>query len=576
MYQALYRKWRPQTFDQVVGQKHITETLKNQVKTGRLSHAYIFIGTRGTGKTTCARILARAVNCEHPVDGNPCGVCAACRGIADGSVLDVVELDAASNNGVDNVRALREEAVFSPAAVKKRVYIIDEVHMLSTSAFNALLKILEEPPEHLLFILATTELQKVPATILSRCQRHSFKRIDTAEIADYLEFIAKEENFSLERDAAELIARLAEGGVRDALSLLDQCSASEKIDLEAVYSAMGLAGNRRIVQLMDHILRHDTESALKEFSGMWMDGKDPVSMLNELSSLLRDALMLHVAPKGAMELISGGFDAGTLREFAKRMTTEELLSAMSTVQSAVGSVKDAKNPKTAAELCLVSLCDDTAGESIVQLRARISRLERMLEEGEFNARPSAPRYEEPDYDYYDDMPEPPERYADEPEFDDLGAEVFIDEPRENKVFQPRKPTETLRPAEPVKAPEPVRPAEEKKVSPTVKPSGMVNPLLWKDICAVVSPQLPMDIRINLEDKAKVRGVIEGDVLRIEVTPGFMYGRFNRQEIMQKFADAARGLSQSDMRVILAELKQEDRKQRSLDELRAFKEVKFIN
>ena len=190
MYQALYRKWRPQTFDDVVGQKHITETLKNQVKTGRLSHAYIFIGTRGTGKTTCARILARAVNCENPVDGNPCGKCAACRGIAEGSVMDVVELDAASNNGVDNVRALREEAVFSPTEVKKRVYIIDEVHMLSTSAFNALLKILEEPPAHLMFILATTELQKVPATILSRCQRHSFRRIDTPEIARYLEYLS--------------------------------------------------------------------------------------------------------------------------------------------------------------------------------------------------------------------------------------------------------------------------------------------------------------------------------------------------------------------------------------------------
>ena len=209
MYQALYRKWRPQTFDDVIGQQHITETLKNQVRSSRLSHAYIFIGTRGTGKTTCARILARAVNCEHPVDGNPCGKCAACRGIADGSILDVVELDAASNNGVDNVRALREEAVFSPAAVKKRVYIIDEVHMLSASAFNALLKIIEEPPEHLIFILATTELQKVPATILSRCQRHSFRRIDTAELAGYVEHVANAEHFAITHEAAELIARLA-------------------------------------------------------------------------------------------------------------------------------------------------------------------------------------------------------------------------------------------------------------------------------------------------------------------------------------------------------------------------------
>ena len=262
MYQALYRKWRPQTFDQVVGQQHITETLKNQVRTGRLSHAYLFIGTRGTGKTTCARILAKAVNCEHPVDGNPCGVCPACRGISDGSVLDVVELDAASNNGVDNVRALREEAVFTPASVRKRVYIIDEVHMLSASAFNALLKILEEPPEHLMFILATTELQKVPATILSRGQRHSFRRIDTPDIAEYLEYIAKQENFKLSHEAAELIARLADGGVRDALSLLDQCSASATIDLEAVYSAMGLAGNRRTAQLMSSILDHDTDKTL--------------------------------------------------------------------------------------------------------------------------------------------------------------------------------------------------------------------------------------------------------------------------------------------------------------------------
>ena len=178
MYQALYRKWRPQTFDEVIGQDHITHTLKNQVKADRLSHAYLFIGTRGTGKTTCARILAKAANCEHPVDGNPCGTCAACRSITEGTAVDLVELDAASNNGVDNVRALREEAVFSPATLKKRVYIIDEVHMLSTQAFNALLKILEEPPQHLMFILCTTELQKIPATILSRCQRHSFHRVD--------------------------------------------------------------------------------------------------------------------------------------------------------------------------------------------------------------------------------------------------------------------------------------------------------------------------------------------------------------------------------------------------------------
>ena len=230
MYQALYRKYRPRSFEDVVGQEHITETLKKQVATSRLSHAYLFIGTRGTGKTTCAKILSKAVNCEHPENGNPCNKCPACLGIDDGTVMDIVEMDAASNNGVDHVRQLRDEAIFSPAAVKKRVYIIDEVHMMSTSAFNALLKILEEPPEHLMFILATTELHKIPATILSRCQRHSFKRLDSGCIEKRLGYVAECENLNLTADAAALIARLSEGGMRDALSLLDQCSGREKID----------------------------------------------------------------------------------------------------------------------------------------------------------------------------------------------------------------------------------------------------------------------------------------------------------------------------------------------------------
>ena len=552
MYQALYRKWRPQTFDQVVGQKHITETLKNQVRTGRLSHAYLFIGTRGTGKTTCARILAKAVNCEHPVDGNPCGVCPACRGITEGSVMDVVELDAASNNGVDNVRALREEAIFSPATVKKRVYIIDEVHMLSMQAFNALLKILEEPPEHLMFILATTELQKVPATILSRCQRHSFKRIDTPVITEYLEYIAGQEGFTLEHDAAELIARLAEGGVRDALSLLDQCSASEKIDLEAVYSAMGLAGNRRVAELLDHILRHNTEAALKAFSGMWMDGKDPVSLLTELSNLLRDVLMLHVAPKGALELISGAFDTGTLREFAGRMTTEELLCAMNTLQRTLSTVKDAKNTRNAAELCLVSLCNSTLGESVAELRARVSRLERQMEEG------VPVRQEERGYiseEYYDELPEPPRR-DEEPEFEEPGPEVFIDEPRENVPAKNQGRQAEKRPEEPA------TPAEK---APT-----------WAEICSRVSDRLPAGLKTFLTRESDIRGRIEGDLLKLEANPIFVYGRVNKPEVLQLFAQAAGELAGREIRVMLSELKPNERPQRDIDELRAYPEVKFIN
>ena len=562
MYQALYRKWRPQTFDQVVGQQHITETLKNQVRTGRLFHAYLFIGTRGTGKTTCARILAKAVNCEHPVDGNPCGVCPACRGISDGSVLDVVELDAASNNGVDNVRALREEAVFTPASVRKRVYIIDEVHMLSASAFNALLKILEEPPEHLMFILATTELQKVPATILSRCQRHSFRRIDTPDIAEYLEYIAKQENFKLSHEAAELIARLADGGVRDALSLLDQCSASETIDLEAVYNAMGLAGNRRTAQLMSGILDHDTDKTLRDFNSMWMDGKDPATLLTELSGLLRDTLMTHVAPKGARSLISGGYDDTTLGELSGRMTTEEIICAMETVQKYTASMRESTSPKTTAELCLVSLCDNTMGESIAELRARISRLELQMSSGSFtpvreNTHPvTAPVEEEPER--YE--PEPPRQREEAyiPEEEDLDPEMFAEEQPEDSFVQRTGQSQLV--PEPEVQPEANAPAGE----PT-----------WKDICAKAAGSLPMDIKLRLDDSASVRGKVENGTLRIEVVPGFLYGRFNRQDVLAKFSEAASALAGKEIHALLSELHDKPRPQRSLDELKQFKEVKFI-
>ena len=307
MYEALYRKYRPKTFDDVVGQPFITETLKTQVRTGRLSHAYLFIGTRGTGKTSCARILAKAVNCEHPVDGNPCNECDACRGIEDGSVLDVVELDAASNNGVDDVRMLRDEAIFSPTTVRKRVYIIDEVHMLSKPAFNALLKILEEPPQHLMFILATTELHKVLPTILSRCQRHSFRRLDGDTIAKRLAYVAEQESINLTADAAQLLGRLADGGMRDGLSLLDQCSAAETVDTAAVRNAMGLAGTLRTQSIADAVLAGNTEEALTQFESLWQDGKDPAALLGELSGLFRDALLLRLAPKGGRTLISGAY-----------------------------------------------------------------------------------------------------------------------------------------------------------------------------------------------------------------------------------------------------------------------------
>ena len=543
MYQALYRKWRPQTFDEVIGQQHITETLKNQVKSGRLSHAYLFIGTRGTGKTTCARILARAVNCEHPVDGNPCGVCPACRGILEGSVLDVVELDAASNNSVDNVRALREEAVFSPATVKKRVYIVDEVHMLSTSAFNALLKILEEPPEHLMFILATTELQKVPATILSRCQRHSFKRIEAPTIAAYLGTIAQKEGFTLTPDAAELIARLAEGGVRDALSLLDQCSASERIDLDAVYAAMGLAGNRRTASLLERVIAHDTESALREFHAMWMDGKDPAVLLTELTGLLRDALMMKVAPKGGASLISGGYDRETLRRLGDRMTREELLCAMETLQRSLAAMRQSTDPRTAAELCLVSLCDNALGESVGELRARISRLEEQLQSGVVYAAPPAQTEVE--------TPPPPEEEYPEP----------AASPTEDPAPEPQQMAELVPEPETESEPEPAPPAQE---------------LNWDRLRERLAAVLPRELATRLDDEKSIRARLEGGMLRLEVMPGFLFGRVNRPDMLDKISAEASALAGREIRAVATELSDTPAApRRSLNELKGFKEVHFI-
>ena len=391
MYQALYRKYRPKTFDDVVGQEHITETLKKQVETGRLSHAYLFIGTRGTGKTTCAKILAKAVNCEHPVNGNPCNQCAACRGIDDGSILDVVELDAASNNGVDNVRALRDEAVFSPASVRKRVYIVDEVHMLSNSAFNALLKILEEPPEHLMFILATTELHKVPATILSRCQRHSFKRIPVDTITARLNFVAQQEHLDLQPDAAALLARMADGGMRDALTLLDQCCGNECISTDAVISAIGLAGNLRTAQLLRSVAAGDTAGALEQFRDLWQDGKDPSALLDELSMLQRDLLMQAVAPRGGRELLSGAYDPVTLDELSGAFSSAQLLANLQSIQQTLGAMASQPNPRIAAELCLIRLCRPELCDDVPTLCARMDKLEQTVYSGAIPApRASAP------------------------------------------------------------------------------------------------------------------------------------------------------------------------------------------
>ena len=380
MYQALYRKWRPKTFSDVVGQEHITQTLRKQVAEGRTSHAYLFTGTRGTGKTTCAKILAKAVNCEHPVDGDPCNQCPACLGIDSGSFLDVLELDAASNNGVDQVRALRDEAVYSPAQVRRRVYIVDEVHMLSTAAFNALLKILEEPPEHLMFILATTELQKVPATILSRCQRFSFKRITPQDIRKRLLYVSSQEGIDLTEDGAELLSRLADGARRDALSLLDQCAAvGGTINSAAVLEVLGLAGNLQTAQLMERVLRRDAAGALTLLGRLYEGGKDMGAVLGELSTLTRDLLLRKTAPEGGAALLSGGYDGRTLDALEGNVSSTRLLFLASTLQAATADLQRSANRRTDAELCLLRLCDESLSGDLTALCARMDRVESRLE-----------------------------------------------------------------------------------------------------------------------------------------------------------------------------------------------------
>ena len=382
-YQALYRKYRPQTFDDVSGQLAVTQTLKTQLQTGRMSHAYLFTGSRGTGKTSCAKILAKAVNCLNPDNGNPCNCCEACRAIDSGSCMDVLEIDAASNNGVDNVRDLRDDAVYSPSQVKMRVYIIDEVHMLSISAFNALLKIIEEPPEHLLFILATTELHKVPATILSRCQRFSFRRISQEDIAARLQYVAYQENIDLDDGAARVLARLADGGMRDGLSLLDQCASATTGELtaERVYGCLGIAGEQRCGELMGYIAAHDTRKALELFNRLYTEGKDLSAMLDEIACLTRDLLVIKTAGNSGIAMLSGVASDREVLELTKALSSAELMRMMGLIQQTLSSFTRSASRRTDAELCILEMCQPELSLDANALNARLTRLEEQLKSG---------------------------------------------------------------------------------------------------------------------------------------------------------------------------------------------------
>ena len=389
MYQALYRKYRPQTFDDLVGQMAVSQTLKTQLVSGKLSHAYLFTGSRGTGKTSTAKILAKAVNCLNPQDGNPCNCCSACQAIDAGSCMDVLEIDAASNNGVDNVRDLRDDAIYTPSQVKKRVYIIDEVHMLSISAFNALLKIIEEPPEHLLFILATTELHKVPATILSRCQRFSFRRISQEDIAARLQYVAYQERIDLDDSAARILARLADGGMRDGLSLLDQCASATggELTAERVYSCLGIAGIQACGSLMRHIANKDTKQALALMNRIYAEGKDMAALMDELACLTRDFMVLRTAPQESISMLSGVASDEETKALSKAFSNGELVRMMNLIQQTAFDFSRSANKRMDAEVCIIRLCQPELEEDISSVIARLTRIEEQMKSGKIIAAP---------------------------------------------------------------------------------------------------------------------------------------------------------------------------------------------
>lgn len=382
MYQVLYRKYRPKVFADVYGQDHVTSTLKNEICEGRISHAYLFTGSRGTGKTTCAKILAKAVNCENCHDGEPCNECEVCKGLDAGTIYDVVEIDAASNNGVDNIRDLREEVNYTPSRGKYRVYIIDEVHMLSTGAFNALLKTLEEPPAHVIFILATTEVHKLPATILSRCQRFDFKRIQPETMAVRLKQVADEEGMTLADDAAVLIARIADGALRDGLSILDQCAGrSRTITAELVSEVAGLAGRESLYRLSDAVLNGQSNDAMAIISQLHENSYDMERLCVEMISHFRNFMVVKTVKKSRELIICTDDEYKSMAESAEKFTLPQILFALDLFQNTLVKIKGGADSRVEMEMAFVRLCEPKLDKSTDALNSRLSAVERAVKNG---------------------------------------------------------------------------------------------------------------------------------------------------------------------------------------------------
>ena len=527
-YQALYRKYRPQTFDDVSGQLAVTQTLKTQLLSGRMSHAYLFTGSRGTGKTSCAKILAKAVNCLNPDNGNPCNRCEACRAIDSGSCMDVLEIDAASNNGVDNVRDLRDDAVYTPSQVKMRVYIIDEVHMLSISAFNALLKIIEEPPEHLLFILATTELHKVPATILSRCQRFSFRRISQEDIAARLQYVAYQENIDLDDSAARVLARLADGGMRDGLSLLDQCASATTGELtaEQVYSCLGIAGEQKCGELIGYIANHNTKHALELFNRLYTEGKDLGAMLDEMACLTRDLLVVKTAGNVGITMLSGVASDQEILSLTKALTSAELVRMMNLIQATLSGFTRSASRRMDAELCIVELCQPELSLDVKALNARLTRLEDQIKTGSFIAAP-AKRKAEPST-------------------------------TEENLDDDRPPMPGDEDAPPI--------ADEDTPEPNEPPIGF-----WSVLCGAVRKELkpPVSGFFAVTPNAPVQGSLKGDTLELRCGNDFITKMLDRPDILEVVSRKASAILNRPIRTVLVDITAKPIKNPRMDQLMKF-------
>ena len=389
MYQVLYRKYRPKVFSDVVGQEHITSTLSKEIETGKLSHAYLFTGSRGTGKTTCAKILSKAVNCLNPVNGNPCNECEICKGLDSGAILDVVEIDAASNNGVENIRDIREEINFTPASCKYRVYIIDEVHMLSIGAFNALLKTLEEPPSHVKFILATTEVHKLPVTIVSRCQRFDFRRVSPEAMGKRMEYIAEKEDLILDEDAVSLISRISDGGMRDALSLLDQCIGHDRhVTSEIVCRVAGMTGKDHLFSLAKTVADKKSADAISLISDLHSSSCDMERLCSDMTNHFRNLMVVKTVRDAGSFLVCTKEELGQYKQQSESFTLETILQCISLLQECMAKIKRGVNRRTEMEMTFIKLCTPTLSDDNEALLRRISELEIAVKTGAVKVAPT--------------------------------------------------------------------------------------------------------------------------------------------------------------------------------------------